>query len=128
MEPDLNSELVAHQFLGSKTKIVNEKVEQNQNRFRIWDGPGHVENNLEKKTSFQKNFPKVEVICRVLGLRVGTNVKPSLDPFKSQAQKMDPDPGLFTYRDLNKDPNPVISRSESLSDQRIGDPFTSPIQ
>ena len=37
-------------------------------------------------------FSKIEVICRVLGSRVRTKVEPDLDP--------------FTYRGLNKDPDP----------------------
>ena len=37
--------------------------------------------------------------------------------------KMDSDPNPFTYRDLNKNPNPIINESEPLRNWRIGYSF-----
>ena len=54
---------------------------------------------------------KIEVICRLLGLRVRTKVEPDSD--------------TFTYRGLNKDSDLVFNGSEHLGNQRIKDPFTS---
>ena len=56
-------------------------------------------------------FSKIEVICRVSGPRVRT--------------KVEPDPDLFTYRGLNKDPDPVFNGSEPPGNRIIGYPFTS---
>ena len=36
---------------------------------------------------------------------------------------MEPDPDPFTYRGLNKDPDPVFNKSEPSGNRRIGDLF-----
>ena len=56
-------------------------------------------------------FSEIEVVCRVSGPQVET--------------KVEPDPDLFTYRGLNKDPDPVFNGSEPSGNWRIGDLSTS---
>ena len=81
--------------------------------YRMGLDPGQVENDLEEttkiilkeKVAFRRISSKIDVICWVSGPRVGTKVDP--DPFKLQVPKNGP--GLFTYQNLNKDPNLIIT-------------------
>ena len=62
------------------------------------------------KNLILREILKTEVICRIIGPWVRT--KKELDPFRSLVKKKDADPDSFTYRDRNKNPNPIFNESE----------------
>ena len=101
---EVEPEPFRNRFLRPGSGTINQKMELKPYMRLVWIQV-QVENNMERKSRSQEKFSKIEIICRVSGLQVVTKVEPDRDP--------------FTYRSLNKCPNPIFNRSKPPGNRTI---------